>query len=97
MQHAFLALLGHINLLHHTCQVPAYLVQLVPLPLLQVNRLVLEPTLAALARKRSLAHHQLQMAVRIAAQGRISLLLVTYQQHVLLVQQERLARLHQAD
>jgi hypothetical protein len=71
--------------------------QLVPLPLLQVNRLVLEPTLAALARERSLAHHQLQMAVRIAAQGRISLLLVTYQQHVLLVQQERLARLHQAD
>jgi hypothetical protein len=52
--------------------------QLVPLPLLQVNRLVLEPTLAALARERSLAHHQLQMAVRIAAQGHISPLLVTY-------------------
>ena len=51
---------------------------LVPLPLLQVSRLVLDPTLAALARERSLAHHQLQLAVRIAAQGHISLLLVTY-------------------
>ena len=51
---------------------------LVPLPLLQVSRLVLEPTLAALARERSLVHHQLQLAVRIAAQGHISLLQVTY-------------------
>jgi hypothetical protein len=76
--HAFLALQGHFNLLHHTCWVPAQRAQLVPLPLLQVSRLVLEPTLAALARERSLVHHQLQLAVRIAAQGHISLLQVTY-------------------
>ena len=62
-----------LEIVHH-----AQRAQLVPLPLLQVSRLVLEPTLAALARERSLAHHQLQLAVRIAAQGHISLLQVTY-------------------
>ena len=67
-------------------------VQLAPLRRQRVSHLAQEPTRAALAGKQSQAHHQLPMAVKIAAQERISLLLVTHLQRVLTALQERTAQ-----
>jgi len=53
-------------------------VQSAPLPHQRVSHLAQDPTRAALAGKQSLVHHQLPMAVKIAAKERISLLPVTY-------------------